>query len=121
MLFFWGLNFVNNRDEEKKIIPNTQPLSGNLGIVFNYKKNSLRLNLKWVGKYYPQDYDPLVGIYIKSKNSLPNQYLININQNFLLFNNIKLILGVKNSLNYTNRRYGPFVGRVFFAEISNNF
>jgi len=121
LLFSWGLNFVNNRDEEKKIIPNTQPVSGNLGIVFNYKTNSLRLNLKWIGKYYPQDYDPLVGIYIKSKNSLPNQYLININQNFLLFNNIKLILGIKNSLNYTNIRYGPFVGRVFFAEISNNF
>ena len=120
-LFSWGLNYVDNRNEENKIIPNTQPFSGNLGVSFNYKKNSLKLNLKWIGKYYPQDYDPLLGEYTKSQNSLPNQYLLNMNQNFLLLNNIKLIVGIKNSFNYTNRRYGPFLGRVFFAEISNNF
>jgi len=120
-LFSWALNYVDNRNEEKKIISNTQPLSGNFGMIFNSKKNSFKLNLKWIAKYLPEDYDLFEGVYIKSKTFLPNQFLLNMNQSFLVNKNIKLIFGIKNSLNYTNDRYGPFLGRTFFIEISNQF
>ena len=121
ILVSWGLNFVDNKNEKNELIPNTNPMSGNLNFSFNAKKNIYGFNIKWIGKYIPYKYDISEQSFLKSENKLPNQFLIKINYKYLINENLKISFGIRNLFDYTNNTYGPYIGRKYYTEISNNF
>tara|TARA_B100000315_G_scaffold191566_1_gene181808 strand:- start:16035 stop:18158 length:2124 start_codon:yes stop_codon:yes gene_type:complete len=116
----WGVNFIDNRNSKGDIIPNTQPLSG----FSRFSYQSLRkfwgfsLRVKWTGSYTPEEYDLNSGGYIQAEQSLHDYVFIDLNGNLLIWNPITLSFGIKNAGDYTNDRYGPFVGRTFYFELS---
>ena len=116
----WGINWVNNRDGNNKIIPNTIPLSITNTANYNHSKKFfyLSINTKWIASYRPQEYDPLKGLYIFSEEKLESYTLIMLKTSIKINSIYDISMGVDNANNYTNNRYGPFVGRSAYLEVS---
>ena len=116
----WGINWVNNRDGNNKIIPNTIPLSITSTANYNHSKKFfyLSINTKWIASYRPQEYDPLKGLYIFSEEKLESYTLIMLKTSIKINSIYDISMGVDNANNYTNNRYGPFVGRSAYLEVS---
>ena len=116
----WGINWVNNRDGNNKIIPNTIPLSITSTANYNHPKKFfyLSINTKWIASYRPQEYDPLKGLYIFSEEKLESYTLIMLKTSIKINSIYDISMGVDNANNYTNNRYGPFVGRSAYLEVS---
>ena len=116
----WGINWVNNRDGNKKNIPNTIPLSITSTANYNHPKKFfyLSINTKWIASYRPQEYDPLKGLYIFSEEKLESYTLIMLKTSIKINSIYDISMGVDNANNYTNNRYGPFVGRSAYLEVS---
>ena len=116
----WGANLINNKDSNGKPIPNTMPLSVNGKISYLSSFNSIKATItaKWVAPHRPQEFDPISGLFITSENKISGHSLINITASKKIFNNYNIRIGLNNSTNYTNMRFGPFVGRNIFLEFS---
>ena len=116
----WGINWVNNRDGNNKIIPNTIPLSITSTANYNHPKKFfyLSINTKWIASYRPQEYDPLKGLYIFSEEKLESYTLIMLKTSIKINSIYDISMGVDNANNYTNNRYGTFVGRSAYLEVS---
>lgn len=117
----WGVNWVNNVDGQNKTIPNTIPLSLTGSVNYKYPKKSINfsINTKWVGSYRPQEYDPIKGLYVFSEKKLPAYSLIMLKSTIKISDYFNLSIGLNNANNYTNDRFGPFVGRSAYIEISS--
>ena len=117
----WGFNWLNNRDGENKMIPNTIPFS--ISNVWNYNNpnNGINtsINSKWVAPYEPQEYDPEKGVYVLSDNKIGGYALINWRTTVQINKSLIFSFGINNLANYTNKDFGPFIGRVAYLEFSN--
>ena len=112
-------NYVKNEDADGKQIPNTMPFSigGRISFSPGSQKILLALNLKGIGKYFPQEFDPISGDYLSSSEPVKS-YLIGDAQ--IIYNlapEYQIILGSKNIGNHINRSYGPYIGRTAYMEI----
>jgi outer membrane receptor for ferrienterochelin and colicin len=116
------LNYVKNEDETGKQIPNTMPISIGSRIAYapGKQKFLFALNLKGIGEYFPQEFDPASGDYISSSDPI-NAYLMG---DFQIIYNIdpayQIVLGSKNIGNHINQSYGPYIGRTAYIEINTN-
>ena len=117
----WGINWVNNVDGQNKTIPNTIPLSltGSTNYKHPKKPVNFSINTKWVGSYRPQEYDPIKGLFVFAEKKLAAYSLIRLKSTIKISDYFNLSIGVNNVNNYTNNRFGPFVGRSAYIEISS--
>ena len=115
----WGLNVIDNRDGDGNIIPNTEPLSSYLRLSYQQPYNvwNLSLQLKWVGSFTPNQYNPDSGTY-NSGDKMEDYFIIDSNVKINYFKPMILGVGIKNFGDYTNEQYGPFIGREYYLEIS---
>jgi len=116
------LNYVKNEDETGKQVPNTMPISIGSRIAYapGKQKFLFALNLKGIGEYFPQEFDPASGDYISSSEPV-KAYLMGDFQ--IIYNidpNYQIVLGSKNIGNHINRSYGPYIGRTAYVEINTN-
>ena len=117
----WGFNWLDNRDEDKKKIPNTIPFS--ISNVLNYKHSNsgiyTSINSKWVAPYKPQEYDYEKGVYTFADNKINGYALINWRTTLKINKSIKVSFIINNLTDYTNKDIGPFIGRAAYLEFSN--
>jgi len=116
----WGINWVNNIDGDNKTIPNTIPLSITGAANYKHPKKNINfsINTKWIGSYRPQEYDPVQGLYVFAQNKLNAYSLIRLKSTLKINDYFNISMGIDNVNNYTNKRFGPFVGRSGYLEIS---
>ena len=110
---------MKNEDADGNQIPNTMPFSigGRISFSPGSQKILLALNLKGIGEYFPQEFDPISGDYLSSSEPV-KPYLIGDAQ--IIYNlapEYQIILGSKNIGNHINRSYGPYIGRTAYMEI----
>jgi len=120
MLASWGINFIDNRNGDGDFIPNTQPTSGYIRWSYQNPKKmwGISIQTKWVGEYTPEEYDPEMGTYIRTDSPLPQYFILNLNSHIRLLDQLHIALGVKNVGDHTNDRFGPFLGRAVYIELS---
>jgi outer membrane receptor for ferrienterochelin and colicin len=114
-------DWVNNVDGQNKTIPNTIPLSLTGSTYYKHPKKPVNfsINTKWVGSYRPQEYDPIKGLFVFAEKKLAAYSLIRLKSTIKISDYFNLSIGVNNVNNYTNNRFGPFVGRSAYIEISS--
>ena len=115
-------NYVKNEDANGNQIPNTIPLSIGSRLSYNpgNRKFLIALNLKGIGKYSPQEYDPLSGGYVSSANAIEPYLLGDLNIIYSINPKFKILIGSKNIGDHTNMSYGPYIGRTAYIEINTN-
>ena len=116
----WGYNYLDNRDlTTGRLIPNTQPHSASLRI--SYKSSNGKFSgaakAKVVGAYYPEEYVPELGKYIRSDTKRATFALINVTGKAKLSRLFDVAVGVQNVSDYKDPTYGPFIGRTFYVEL----
>ena len=113
------INYVKNEDENGKQIPNTMPLS--LGGRISYSPGNQRIlyaiNLKGIGEYFPEEFDPVSGDYISSSVSVKTYLMGDIQVIYKIDPKYQLVFGSKNIGNHINHSYGPYIGRTAYLEI----
>ena len=113
------INYVKNEDEGGKQIPNTMPLS--LGGRISYSPGNQRIlyaiNLKGIGEYFPEEFDPVSGDYISSSVSVKTYLMGDIQVIYKIDPKYQLVFGSKNIGNHINQSYGPYIGRTAYLEI----
>ena len=116
-----SLNWLNNRDSMDNIIPNTIPFSFSSQTKYLSSSGifSFFANIKIITPYTPQIYDSDQGIFIKDKNEIDLYALINLATNIKWGENINYSIGVDNLTDYTNIKYGPYIGRKIYFQISS--
>ncbi|MFH1853068.1 MAG: TonB-dependent receptor [Candidatus Neomarinimicrobiota bacterium] len=120
----WGYNFVDNRDlETDSLISNTQPHTGNIRISYQSKNSRLSgsIKAKLVGPYYPEDFDTDLDDFIRATTKRETFGIFDLDLKYALTRHAKLAVGSQNILDYTDDRYGPFIGRRVYAEITTEF
>ncbi len=115
----WGANLIDNRDDNDMPIPNTMPLSLNGKISYHSTTGFMKttISAKWIAPYSPQEFDPSSGVFITTKNKIDDYYVVNITGSKKIYDNYNIRIGINNATNYTNNRFGPFIGRSIFLEI----
>ena len=117
----WGFNWLNNRDGDNKMIPNTIPFS--ISNSWNYNNSNYGINTsfnsKWVAPYKPQEFDPEKGVYAFANKKIEGYAIINWRTTVQINKSLILSFGINNLADYTNKDFGPFVGRSAYLEFSN--
>ena len=113
------VNYVKNEDENGKQIPNTIPLSlgGRISYSPGKQKILFALNLKGVGEYLPQEFDPMSGNYLSASDPIKSYLVSDIQVVYNLTNTYQIVFGSTNIGNHTNKAYGPYIGRAGYLEI----
>ncbi len=116
-----SLNWLDNRDRMDNIIPNTVPFSFSSQAKYLSPNGifSFNANIKIITPYTPQIYDSEQGIFIKDKNKIDQYALINLTTNIKWGKNTNYSIGVDNLTDYTNIKYGPYIGRKIYFQISS--
>lgn len=117
----WGFNYVNNIDlKTNDQLPNTNPFSGNFKLKHKHGSRAFSYTflVKWIGPYRPTEFDPETEVYILSDKFRKSQYLLDYTVTLNLFTNFDLDAGIKNINDVTDEKYGPFIGRTYFAQIN---
>lgn len=119
----WGVNIVDNRDlTTGDMIPNTEPLSANVRISYQWQANRFKASLrsKWTGPYTPYEYRPEDGEFHRSDSRRRPFAITDVTLTYRLFSQLNLNGGISNCTDYTDAVYGPFVGRRYFIELNLN-
>ena len=113
------INYVKNEDESGNQIPNTIPLSlgGRISYSPGKQKILFALNLKGVGEYFPQEFDPISGDYLSASDPIKSYLIGDIQVIYNLTSTYQIVLGSTNIGNHTNKSYGPYIGRAGYLEI----
>ena len=113
------INYVKNEDENENQIPNTIPLSlgGRLSYSPGKQKILFALNLKGVGEYFPQEFDPMSGDYLSASKPIKSYLMGDLQLIYNLTSTYQVVLGSTNIGNHTNKAYGPYIGRAGYLEI----
>ena len=113
------INYVKNKDGSGKQIPNTIPLSFGGRVSYSPGKQKIlyALNLKGVGEYSPQEFDPITGDYVSASEPIKSYLMGDIQVIYNLTNTYQIVLGSTNVGNHTNMVYGPYIGRASYIEI----
>ncbi len=120
----WGYNFVDNRDARTdSLIANTQPHTANFRISFQTKNGKLSSSLKakLVGPYIPEDFDTDEDDFVRATKKRATFGLFDLGVKYSITNNLKITGGCQNLLNYIDERYGPFIGRRVYLELTAEF
>ena len=117
-----SVNYLKNQDSKGNPIPNTMPLSfgGRLSYSPGNQKFLIALNLKGVGEYSPQEYDPLSENYISSSTKVDPYLVGDLQIIYRLSPYYRILIGSKNIGNHINKLYGPYIGRTAYIEINTN-
>jgi len=113
------LNYVKNEDGDGNQIPNTMQFSigGRISFSPGNQKILFALNLKGVGEYFPQEFDPASGNYLSSPEPVKSYLLGDLQIIYNVAPEYQIILGSKNIGDHINRSYGPYIGRTAYMEI----
>ncbi len=117
----WGFNWVNNLDlDTDELLPNTQPLSANIHLRHRLPGRHFRymIRVKWIGPYYPMEYIPATNEYITSEKLRNSQIFLELTTVWNWKAGLALESGVKNILDVTDDKYGPFIGRLYYLKIN---
>ncbi len=116
----WEINLIDNRYSNGSLIPNTQPIS--VSNRFSYQSPKypfgISTNMKWTGPYKPSSHDIETGTWVKEVKDRSGYIIFDISGNYTFNNFTKIKFGIKNVSNYVNTKYGPFIGRSFYIELS---
>ena len=74
--------------------------------------------MKWTGPYTPSSHDIETGTWVKEEKDRSGYIIFDISGNYTFNNFTKMKFGLKNASNYVNTKYGPFIGRSFYIELS---
>ena len=103
------------------MIPNTIPFS--ISNSWNYNNSNYGINTsfnsKWVAPYKPQEFDPEKGVYAFANKKIEGYAIINWRTTVQINKSLILSFGINNLADYTNKDFGPFVGRSAYLEFSN--
>ncbi|MFQ6616977.1 MAG: TonB-dependent receptor plug domain-containing protein, partial [Fidelibacterota bacterium] len=116
----WGYNYLDNRDlSTGEPVPNTQPHSANVRISYTSSRGrfSGSVNTKIVGPYTPEEYVPDLGQYVRSGEQREAFAVINMTGKMKVSGIFSVFMGIRNLTDYTDLRFGPFIGRSFYIEI----
>lgn len=117
----WGYNFVDNRNvETDSLISNTQPHTGNVRLSYQGKKSKLSgsVKVKLVGPYFPEEFNTDVDDFVRATVKRKTFGIIDMDMKYAVTRYAKLAVGSQNILDYTDDKYGPFIGRRVYAEIT---
>ena len=116
-----GLNWLNNRDSDENLLPNTIPFSVNSTVQLLPLKNSFSFfsNIKIITPYTPQVYNSDEGVFVKGVKKIDRYLLMNLSGSLNFTNKMKLSVGIDNLGDYTNETYGPYLGRKIYFQISS--
>ena len=116
-------NYVKNEDDDDNQIPNTIPLSlgGKLSYAPGIQKLLFVLNIKGIGEYNPQEFNPSTGGYQSSDQVVDSYLTFNAQFIYKIKPGYKIIFGSKNIGNHTNQTFGPYIGRTAYFEINANY
>jgi len=120
----WSYNFVDNRNvETDSLLSNTQPHTGNVRLSYQDKKSHLSgsVKIKLVGPYYPEEFNTEEDDFIRDTVKRKTFGIIDLDVKYAITRYAKLAVGSQNILDYTDEKYGPFIGRRVYAEISTEF
>ena len=114
------LNYIDNKDGDKKTIPNTIPLSISSKVSYSpiHQRYLFNMSLKGIGSYWPQEYEPSTGEYNSVNKKIAAYLLANMNIVINISPDFHLKIGVKNVGNHKNLSYGPYIGRNGYIEIN---
>ncbi|MFQ6675281.1 MAG: TonB-dependent receptor domain-containing protein [Fidelibacterota bacterium] len=116
----WGYNYLDNRDlSTGELVANTQPHSANIRLSYTSTRGrvSASVNAKIVGPYTPEEYVPEQGKYVRSDEQREPFSVINVTGKVRVSHLFSVFFGVRNMTDYTDDRFGPFVGRSFYLEL----
>ena len=120
----WSYNFVDNRNvETDSLLSNTQPHTGNVRLSYQGKKSKLSgsVKVKLVGPYYPEEFNTDVDDFVRATVKRKTFGLVDLDVKYAVTRYAKLAVGSQNILDYTDDKYGPFIGRRIYAEITTEF
>jgi len=120
----WSYNFVDNRNvETDSLLSNTQPHTGNVRLSYQDRKSHLSgsIKIKLVGPYYPEEFNTEEDDFIRATVKRKTFSIIDLDIKYTITRYAKLAVGSQNILDYTDEKYGPFIGRRVYAEISTEF
>ena len=119
----WEINFMNNKDDDGKSIPNSPPLTICNG--YDYKSPKfpfgLTINTKWTQSYRPAYHDIINNEWIYDDYKRKSFMVIDVFANSLIKESIKINIGFTNITNYTNDTYGPFTKKTLFLKLKHEF
>ena len=75
------------------------------------------LNLKGVGEYFPQEFDPISGDYLSASKPIKSYLMGDLQLIYNLTSTYQVVFGSTNIGNHTNKAYGPYIGRAGYLEI----
>ena len=116
------VNYVKNEDGDGEKIPNTMPISigGRISYAPWNQRVLFALNLKGVGEYFPQEFDPVSGGYLSSSDPVKSYLMGDLQIIYSIKPKYQIIIGSKNIGNHINRSYGPYIGRTAYVELKTN-
>ena len=119
----WEINFMNNKDNDGKSIPNSPPLTICNGYDYQSPRFPLGLtiNTKWTQSYRPAYHDINTSNWIYSDEKRNAFIIIDIFGNYSINKSMKINLGINNITNYTDDMYGPFTTKTLFLKLKHEF
>ena len=116
------MNFVQSKDRDGSQLPGTLPISfgGRLSYTPNNEKTLLSINLKGIGSHTPMEYNSSSGEYNKASDTIKPYIISDVKLNFKINGKNNLAFGMTNLTNHTDAKFGPYIGRAGYIEISTN-
>ena len=116
------MNFVQSKDRDGSQLPGTLPISfgGRLSYTPNNEKTLISINLKGIGSHTPMEYNSSSGEYNKASDTIKPYIISDVKLNFKINGKNNLAFGMTNLTNHTDAKFGPYIGRAGYIEISTN-
>ena len=114
----WGYTFSLNRNARTgEVVPNLPVHSGTLRLSYKDAQDrfSISSKIKAVDGYTVDEFIVLTQQLTRSKRS--GYVMLDIDSHYNAFSWLRLTAGLKNALDITDERYGPFFGRTLYLEI----
>jgi len=118
----WGYTYSLNKNARTgEVLPNLPVHSGTLRLTYKDANDrySVSAKVKAVDGY---TVDEFIVLTQQLERSRRNEYvMIDIDSHYNLYSWLRLTAGLKNALNITDDRYGPFFGRTLYIEIQTQW
>lgn len=118
----FGYNYTHIGDVEEKDAVNTiYPHSASLRLNCSLLKNRLKLSIRdqFFSRRDIVTFDPVQGRYLSSSKSAYD--LLDATVRYQLWSFLDVRAGVTNVRDYTDREYGPWIGKRYFAGVDLNY
>jgi outer membrane receptor for ferrienterochelin and colicins len=118
----WGYTYSLNKNAQTgEVVPNLPVHSGTLRLTYKDASDrfSVSTKVKLVDGYIVDEFIVLTQQLERSRRD--GYVMIDIDSHYNLLPWLRLTTGLKNSLNITDDRYGPFFGRTLYIEIQTQW